>query len=69
MAARFHKTLKVMALGGGALSSVNSCKTYIQMWLCSKRHISNPMRGSSFQIITFIGPTASREERTFPITM
>jgi hypothetical protein len=38
------------------------------MWLCSQRHISNPMRGSSFQIIAFIGLTASREENTFPIT-
>jgi hypothetical protein len=32
------------------------------MWLCSQRHIANCMRGSSFQIITFIGLTASREE-------
>jgi hypothetical protein len=27
------------------------------------------MRGSLFRIITFIGLTASREEKTFPITM
>jgi hypothetical protein len=30
--------------------------------------ISNPMRGSSFQIITFIGLAASQEEEAFPIT-
>jgi hypothetical protein len=39
------------------------------MWLCSQKHISNPMRGSSFQIITFIGLTASQEEKTFSITI
>jgi hypothetical protein len=27
------------------------------------------MRGSSFQIITFIGLTTFREEKAFPITM
>jgi hypothetical protein len=31
--------------------------------------LSNPMKGSSFQIITFTGLTASREEEAFPITM
>jgi hypothetical protein len=54
-----------MTSGGAAMSSINRCKT----WLCSQRHISNPTRGSSFQIITFIGLTASREEKVFPINM
>jgi hypothetical protein len=58
-----------MAFGGRAMISVNRYKTYIQMWLCSQRHISNPMRGSSFQVITFIGLTAFREEQVLPITM
>jgi hypothetical protein len=39
------------------MNSVNSYKSYI-----------NPMGGSSFQIITFIGLTASQEEKAFPIT-
>jgi hypothetical protein len=48
------------------------------MWLCSQRHISNPMRGSIFLIITFIVLAASREEeaelpfqleKVFPTTM
>jgi hypothetical protein len=69
MAARFHRPLKVMAFGGGTVSSINSCKTYIYMWLCSQRHISDPMRGSSFKIIIFIGLTAFREEKAFPITL
>jgi hypothetical protein len=55
------------AFGGGAMSWVNSCKTYIYMWFCSQRRISNPKRGFSFRIITLIGPTASREETAFPI--
>jgi hypothetical protein len=29
MAARVNRPLKVMAFGGGAMSSVNSCKTYV----------------------------------------
>jgi hypothetical protein len=33
------------------------------MWLCSQRHIANPIRCSLFQIITFIGLTASWKER------
>jgi hypothetical protein len=43
--------LMQMAFGGGVISSANSCKTYIYMWLCSQRHISKPMRSSLFQII------------------
>jgi hypothetical protein len=54
---------------GGTMTSVNSCKTCIQTSLCSQRHISNLMRGSSFQIITFIGLTATREGKAFPLTM
>jgi hypothetical protein len=46
--------------------------------LWSQRHISKPVRGSLFQIITFIGLTTSHEEKAelslqlekeFPITM
>jgi hypothetical protein len=58
-----------MAFAGDAEISVNSCKIYAQMWLCSQRHISNPMRGVSYKIITYIGLTASLEEKTFPIPM
>jgi hypothetical protein len=47
--------LMKMAFGGDAMSS--------------QRHIANPMRRSSFQIINFIGLTASREEKAFSITM
>jgi hypothetical protein len=32
--------LMQMEFGGGARSSVNSCKTYIQMWLCSQTHLN-----------------------------
>jgi hypothetical protein len=39
------------------------------MWLCSQRHISNPLRGSLLKIITFIGLSTSWEEKAFPITM
>jgi hypothetical protein len=54
-----HRPLKVIrfnarAFGGGAVSSVNSCKTYIYMRLFSQRHISTLLRGFSFKIITFI---------------
>jgi hypothetical protein len=45
------------------MSSVHSCKTYIEMWLCSQGHISDPMRDSLFQIITFVGLTVSHEEK------
>jgi hypothetical protein len=53
-----------MASGSSTMSSINSCKTYIQLWFCSQRHISNHIRGSLFQIITFIKLTASREGGT-----
>jgi hypothetical protein len=33
------------------------------MWLCLQRHISNPIRGFLFQIITSIGSTTSQEEK------
>jgi hypothetical protein len=39
------------------------------MLVFSQRHVSNPLKGSSFQIIIFIGLTASREEKAFPITV
>jgi hypothetical protein len=57
-----------MSFGGGAVNSVNSCKTYIQMWLCSQRHLKFHER---FFIpnYRFIGLTASREEKAFPITV
>jgi hypothetical protein len=45
------------------MSSVNGCKAYLEMWLCSRKHVSNLMRGSSFEIITLIGLTASHEEK------
>jgi hypothetical protein len=48
------------------MSSVKSFKTYIQMWLYSQRHIPNTIRGSSFQIMTFIGLNATWEEKAFP---
>jgi hypothetical protein len=32
---------------------------YITMWFCSQRRISNPLMGSLFQIISFIGLTTS----------
>jgi hypothetical protein len=57
-----------MEFGGRSMSSVNSCKTSYKTG-SALRHISNPMRGSSFKIITFIGLTSSREEKAFPITM
>jgi hypothetical protein len=34
------------------------------MWLCSQKHISNPMGGSLFQIIIFIGLTASQDDES-----
>jgi hypothetical protein len=39
------------------MSSINRCKTYIYMW-----HVGNFMRGSLFQITTFIELTATRAE-------
>jgi hypothetical protein len=39
------------------------------MWLFSQRRISNPMRGSSFKMITYIGLAAFREEKAFPTRM
>jgi hypothetical protein len=49
-AARVHRPLKVIVfdangIRGSAMSSVNSCKTYIWMLLCFQRLISNHMRG------------------------
>jgi hypothetical protein len=65
-----------MVFGGSAMTSANSWKTYIVMRLCSQRCISNPMRGSLFYIITFIGPLPRKRRRNaaavrkaFPITM
>jgi hypothetical protein len=43
------------------MSSINSCKTCIDVALLT--YVSNPMTGSVFQIITFIGLTASRRKR------
>jgi hypothetical protein len=47
MAARVHRQLKVVAFhaGGKATITVNSCKTYIQIQLCSQKHVSEPMTG------------------------
>jgi hypothetical protein len=61
MAARVHRPLKVIAFNANAIWR----RRYelSKQLLCSHRHVSNPMRGSSFQIITFIGLTASREEK------
>jgi hypothetical protein len=58
--------LTQIVFGSSAMGLVNSCKIYIQMLLRPQTHIFNPMRGSSFQIITFIGLTASREKNHSP---
>jgi hypothetical protein len=42
------------------------CKNFTQMWLWIPRHISNPIRSSLLQTITFNGPTISLEENTEP---
>jgi hypothetical protein len=65
MAARFHRPLKVIEFNAktfrnGAMSSVNRFRTHIDVALLSGTHL-NPMRGSSFEIISFIGLAASRE--------
>jgi hypothetical protein len=53
MATRVHRPLKVLAFNANGIekqSSVSNCKNYL-------------MRGSSFQIIIFIGPTVFRAEK------
>jgi len=52
-----------MALADNAMSSVNSFKIKKYIWPYSQRHISNLMRGSVFQITTFIEQTASWVKR------
>jgi hypothetical protein len=47
-----------MEFGGGAVS----CER-LQMWLFSQGLTSNPRRGSSFQIITFIGVIVFRGKK------
>jgi hypothetical protein len=67
MAAGVHRPLKIIAFNANGIMRQSyelskSCKAYIQMWFCFQRHISIPMRGSLFPIITFIGLTASQDE-------
>jgi hypothetical protein len=56
-----------VAFGGGAMSSANSCKL-IRRCGSALRHISSPMRCSSFQIITSVELIVSWKEKAFPIT-
>jgi hypothetical protein len=62
MAARVHRSLKVIAFNENGI--------WMRLYKLSKQlqdlHL---MRCSSFQIIPFIGLTASSEENAFPITM
>jgi hypothetical protein len=51
------------------MNTVNSYKTYIHIDVALLSETQNPMKGSSFQSITYIGLTASREEKAFPISM
>jgi hypothetical protein len=39
LATRVHRPLNIMSFEGGAMSSVNSSRTYIYVWLCSQRHL------------------------------
>jgi hypothetical protein len=74
MAARFHGTLKVIALNENDIwrqrYEFNKQMQDLHMiWLCSQRHIRKIMRDSLFQNIIFIGLTVSQEENAFLITM
>ena len=61
MSTRFHKTLKVIASNA---NGINRQRHEFSKQPYSQRHISNLMRGSVFQITTFIEQTAFRVERT-----
>jgi hypothetical protein len=64
MAARINRPLKVIAFdANGIWGQRYELSKQLQDLLCSQRHISNSMRGSLFQIITFIVLTASQEEK------
>jgi hypothetical protein len=52
-----------MVLEGCAKSSVKIFKNYVKMWSCFQRHIWNLVRGSLFQITTFIEQTTTRVEK------
>jgi hypothetical protein len=62
--ARVHRPLKVIALN----ANNNWGRRYelSKQLQDSQRHISSPMRDSLFQNITFIGLTASWEEKASP---
>jgi hypothetical protein len=58
-----------IAFGGGAMSSVNSCKTYhTDVALLSETHFK-PHKRFFIPNYQFIGLTASQEEKAFPLTM
>jgi hypothetical protein len=78
MAASVHKLLKVIGFNSNGIwmqrheltKQLQDLHIDVALWLCSQRHISDPMRGSLFQIITFIGLTASwGKKKEYPITM
>jgi hypothetical protein len=68
MAARVHKPLKVVACNANGIWRRRYGLSK-QLQDFALRDIPNPMRGSSFQIITYIELIAFREEKAFPITM
>jgi hypothetical protein len=79
MAARVHRPLKVIAFNAdGIWRQHYELSKQLQDFHIDVSLLSNPMRGSLFQIITFISPTTSQEEKVelllqlekaFPITM
>jgi hypothetical protein len=52
-----------MTFGDSAMNSENTYKIYVQIWLCSQRHILNTMKCSLFQMMTFIELTPTPDER------
>jgi hypothetical protein len=77
MAARVNRPLKVIAFNANGIwrqryelsKQLQDLYIYIYIYGSALRHISNHMRGSSFQITTFVLLIASWEEKEFPITM
>jgi hypothetical protein len=66
MAARVHRPPGVIPLNADGIwiqryELIKQLQDFTSMRLCSQRHVSNPMRGSSFEIIAFVGLTAFRE--------
>jgi hypothetical protein len=74
MAARVHRPLKVIAFNANDIwrrsyeLSKQLQDLHVDVALLSETHLK-PVRGSIFQIITFIRLTASQEEKAFPIIM